>query len=140
MSRFAQKAFGGRFIFAALPANPALGLAAPISAVQALERGLPAAYIQGYGDPRISFGQGDLSAFVQDDWRLGRLVIKPGLRYQRQFWPEATYDVSNVRGTRLQYDVQRLAVLRAVAGRVNRSRPVTLIALAVDPRIARCAN
>src|SRR5262245_11719674 len=99
--------FGGRFIFAALPANPALGLSAPISAVQALERGLPAAYIQGYGNPRISLGQSDVSAFVQDDWRLGRLVIKPGLRYQRQFWPEAPYDVSNIGGTRLQYDVQQ---------------------------------
>jgi hypothetical protein len=99
--------FGGRFIFAALPANPALGLSAPISAVQALERGLPATYIQGYGNPRMSFGQSDVSAFFQDDWRLGRLVIKPGVRYQKQFWPEATYDVSNIGGTRLQYNIRQ---------------------------------
>jgi hypothetical protein len=99
--------FGGRFIFAALPANPALGLVAPISAVQALERGLPAAYIQGYGDPQISFGQADVSVFVQDDWRLGRFVLKPGLRYQKQFWADPTYDVSNVGGTRLQYAIKQ---------------------------------
>ena len=99
--------FGGRFIFAALPANPALGLSQPISPVQALERGLPAAYIQGYGNPRISIGQSDLSAFVQDEWRLGRLVIKPGLRYQKQFWPDPSYDVSNVGGTRLEYEIRQ---------------------------------
>jgi hypothetical protein len=99
--------FGGRFIFGALPANPALGLSEPISAVQALERGLPAAYIQGYGNPLISFGQSDASAFLQDDWRLGRLVIKPGVRYQKQFWPEASYEVSNVGGTRLRYDIRQ---------------------------------
>ena len=82
--------FGGRFIFAALPASPALGLSQPISAVQALARGLPAAYIQGYGNPRYSFGQSDVSVFLQDDWRIGkRLVIKPGLRYQKQFWADA---------------------------------------------------
>ena len=100
--------FGGRFIFAALPANPALGLSEPISAVQALERGLPAAYIQGYGNPRYAFGQSDVSVFLQDDWRIGkRLVIKPGVRYQKQFWPDALYDVSTVGGDRLQYELRQ---------------------------------
>ena len=100
--------FGGRFIFAALPANPALGLSQPVSAVQALERGLPAAYIQGYGNPRYAFGQSDVSVFLQDDWRIGkRLVIKPGVRYQKQFWPDAPYDVSTVGGDRLQYDIRQ---------------------------------
>jgi hypothetical protein len=100
--------FGGRFIFAALPANPALGLSQPISAVQALERGLPAAYVQGYGDPRDAFGQGDVSVFLQDDWRIGKkLVIKPGVRYQKQFWPDAPYDVSTRGGDRLIYDIRQ---------------------------------
>jgi carboxypeptidase family protein/TonB-dependent receptor-like protein len=100
--------FGGRFIFAALPANPALGLSQPLTALQALERGLPAAYVQGYGSPRYSFGQSDVSVFLQDDWRVGKhLVIKPGVRYQRQFWPDAAYDVSTVGGDRLQYAIRQ---------------------------------
>ena len=96
--------FGGRFIFAALPATPALGLSQPISAVDALERGLPAAYIQGYGDPATSFASSDLSFFLQDELRLGRkLVIKPGIRYQKQFWPGVSFNVSSVGGERLEY-------------------------------------
>ena len=106
--------FGGRYIFAALPANPALGLTEPVSAVQALERGLPAAYIQGYGNPRYAFGQTDVSIFLQDDWRIGnRLVIKPGVRYQKQFWPDARYDVSTVGGDRLQCRTPAGRILRA---------------------------
>jgi hypothetical protein len=99
--------FGGRFIFAALPANPALGLSQPISAVQALELGLPAAYIQGYGNPDARFGQHDLSVFVQDEWTIGRkLTIKPGVRYQKQFWRDLRYDVSDRGGRRLQYEIR----------------------------------
>ena len=114
--------FGGRFIFAALPANPALGLSQPISAVQALERGLPAAYIQGYGNPRYSFGQSDVSVFLQDEWRIGKkLAIKPGVRYQKQFWPDAPYDVSNVGGERLQYDIRQGGSVRAADRRGLRS-------------------
>ena len=100
--------FGGRFIFAALPANPSLGLTQPLSALQALERGLPAAYIQGYGDPHYPFAQGDVSVFLQDDWRIGKkLVVKPGVRYQKQFWPETSYDVSSVGGNRLRYAIRQ---------------------------------
>jgi hypothetical protein len=99
--------FGGRFIFAALPANPALGLVEAISPVQALERGLPAAYIQGYGNPGLSFRLSDSSVFLQDDWRIGKLAITPGVRYQRQSWPDAFYDVSNVGGTRLAYEIEQ---------------------------------
>ncbi len=42
--------------------------------------------------------------FLQDEWKAGRHVtIKPGLRYQKQFWPAVPIDVSNVGGTRLKY-------------------------------------
>jgi len=96
--------FGGRYIFSSLPAIPGL-LPAPITAIQAVARGLPAAYIQGYGNPRTSYGYKDVSLFVQDDWRINRnLTLKPGLRYQRQFWADIHYAVSNVGGTTLEYD------------------------------------
>src|SRR4029434_622847 len=93
--------------------------AAPISAAQALERGLPAAYIQGYGDPRLSFRESDLSVFVQDEWRSARtLGINPGMRYKKQFWPHSPYDVSNVGGGRLQYEIDQAGTLapRVAAG------------------------
>src|SRR6185369_14242698 len=52
--------FGGRYIFSSLPAIPGL-LPAPISAIQAVALGLPAAYVQGYGNPRTAYGYKDVS-------------------------------------------------------------------------------
>lgn len=106
--------FGGRYIFSAIPA-----LGVP-SALEALRRGLPVAYVQGYGESRFPFDSSDVSLFVQDEWRIGRTVVKPGLRYQRQFWPEfKQYDVSDVGGTRFQYrypdDTNNIAPRLAVA-------------------------
>lgn len=89
--------FGGRYIFSAIPA---LGIG---TALDALRRGLPAAYVQGYGDSRFPFDSSDLSLFVQDEWTIGNLVLKPGLRYQRQYWPDFQYDVSDVAGARFPY-------------------------------------
>lgn len=83
--------FGGRYIFTALPAIPGL-LPAPVSAIEALALGLPAAYVQGYGDPETAYVVSDLSAFAQDQWRFGqRLTVQAGLRYQTQFWPARRY-------------------------------------------------
>ena len=90
--------FGGRYIFSAIPA-----LGVP-TALEALRRGLPSAYVQGYGDSVYPFDSSDVSLFLQDEWRIGRAVVKPGIRYQRQFWPEfQQYDVSDIGGTRFQY-------------------------------------
>jgi hypothetical protein len=89
--------FGGRYVFSAVPA---LGIT---SAFDALKLGLPAAYVQGYGNSSYPYDSGDLSVFVQDEWKIGRLVLKPGVRYQRQFWPDMRYDVSDVGGSRLTY-------------------------------------
>lgn len=88
--------FGGRYIFAPLPAIPGL-LPAPVSSIQALALGLPAAYIQGYGNASSIYGYQDLSLFAQDDWRIrSNLTAKLGLRYQNQFWPDVTFDVPGV--------------------------------------------
>ena len=70
--------FGGRYIFSAVPA---LGIP---SALAALQLGLPAAYVQGYGNSTFVYPAKDLSLFLQDEWRWRRLVLKPGVRYQRQ--------------------------------------------------------
>ncbi len=90
--------FGGRYIFGPIPA---LGLN---TALDALRLGRPTAYVQGYGQSEYLINGKDISLFVQDEWTLGRLVLRPGVRYQKQFWPEMSYDVSNVGGTRLTYD------------------------------------
>src|SRR6185436_2511830 len=83
--------FGGRYIFSSLPAIPGL-LPQPITAIQAVALGLPAAYVQGYGVAGTSYTYQDLSLFLQDEWRLSpKLTLKPGVRYQKQFWPDVSY-------------------------------------------------
>ncbi len=89
--------FGGRYIFAPLPAIPALGLPAPISAIQAVALGLPAAYVQGYGNASVPYGYKDVSLFLQDDWRMADTVtLKAGVRYQNQFWEKTTRVVNGL--------------------------------------------
>lgn len=93
--------FGGRYIFSPLPlAALGLPLAGTISAIQAVALNVPAAYVQGYGNPSRPQRFSDLSLFVQDDWfATDRLTLKAGLRYQRQFWPDVTYTVAGYPGT-----------------------------------------
>ena len=96
--------FGGRYIFSSLPAIPGV-LPAPITAIQAVALGLPAAYVQGYGRAGTSYTYQDLSLFLQDEWRISpKLTVKPGVRYQRQFWPAVSYTVSDVGGSSFSYD------------------------------------
>ena len=105
--------FGGRYIFSAIPA---LGIA---TALDGVRRGVPAAYVQGYGNPNFAGTTHDLSLFAQDEWRLSRLTIKPGVRYQRQFWSDYTYKVSDVGGSTFSYpfpnDANNLAPRIALA-------------------------
>ncbi|MBI2834943.1 MAG: TonB-dependent receptor [Acidobacteria bacterium] len=86
--------FGGRYVFAPLPAATAalFGLPGAITAIQAFALGIPGAYVQGYGSDSRPYTYSDISLFVQDDWRLSpKLTAKLGLRYQNQFWPATTY-------------------------------------------------
>jgi Carboxypeptidase regulatory-like domain/TonB-dependent Receptor Plug Domain len=90
--------FGGRYIFSAVPA------AGIPSALAALQLGLPAVYVQGYGTSEFVYPARDLSLFLQDEWNWRRLVVKPGVRYQRQLFSDlADYDIGDVSGTRLRY-------------------------------------
>lgn len=86
--------FGGRYIFAPLPAIPGL-LPVPVSAIQAVALGLPARYVQGYGDSLGPYVYKDVSLFAQDDWRVKpNLTLKLGVRYQDQLWPDVQYNVT----------------------------------------------
>ncbi|HXE79261.1 MAG TPA: TonB-dependent receptor [Vicinamibacterales bacterium] len=109
--------FGGRFIFAPLPAIPGI-LPQPVSAIQAFALGLPAAYVQGYGNPGTEYTAGDLSAFIQDQWQAAPgLTISAGLRYQRQFWPERVYTVPGYGSFDFPVDGNNLAPRLGVAWR-----------------------
>ncbi len=101
--------FGGRYIFAPLPAIPGV-LPAPVTAIQALALGLPGAYVQGYGTSSAIYGASDLSLFGQDDWRpRPNLTLKLGVRYQRQFWPANTFTAPGLAPYRFPSDTDNLA-------------------------------
>jgi hypothetical protein len=84
-------------------------LPAPVSAVQALALGLPAAYIQGYGVPDSNYGSQELSLFVQDDWRIGSVTLKLGVRYQNQFWPKSEYSARGLSSYSFPVDNNNIA-------------------------------
>ncbi len=86
--------FGGRYIFAPLPAVPQLGLPAQATAFDAFKNNEPAAYVQGYGTTGDSYNDPDVAFFVQDDWTITpKLILKAGLRYQRQWVYDIPYTV-----------------------------------------------
>lgn len=95
--------FGGRFIFADLPAPIAalFGLPAAVSAIQAVAIGLPVLYVQGYGQPDAGASSNmDLSVFAQDDWRIAPgLTAQLGVRYQVQRFSTHAFDVPGVPST-----------------------------------------
>jgi hypothetical protein len=107
--------FGGRYIFAPLPRIPGV-LPASITSIQALALGLPAAYVQGYGNPTTRYSVSDLSLFVQDDWSVRpNLSIKAGLRYQRQFWPDREYNARGLDPYSISSDGDNVAPRLAIA-------------------------
>jgi hypothetical protein len=112
--------FGGRYIFAPLPAIPGL-LPQPVSAIEALALGLPAAYVQGYGNSATSSVASDVSAFVQDEWRIHpELTLQAGVRYQRQFWWRHLYDVPGYGQYRIPPDRNNVAPRTGVTWRPAR--------------------
>jgi len=109
--------FGGRYIFSALPAVPALGITRPlVNGFDAFTyrppgcnsqacAGIPAAYVQGYGTSGDSYEDPDIAFFVQDDWTLSdRWILKMGVRYQRQWVYDIDYTVSTPGGS-LTYQI-----------------------------------
>lgn len=97
--------FGATYVFTALPVIPGL-VERPLTPLEAFERGLPALYLQGYGDPTASGGSHHLSLFAQDHWRLAPgLDLMGGLRYQHYDLGLSDVRVSDPSGTTLSYDV-----------------------------------
>jgi hypothetical protein len=90
--------FGGRYIFTGFAATPGV-FPAPVSSIQSVALGLPAAYVQGYGSSGNAYDYRDLSLFMEDVWQLhSRVGLRAGIRYERQFWPETTYRVAGMPG------------------------------------------
>jgi hypothetical protein len=107
--------FGGRYIFTPLPAIPGL-LPTPLTALQAFSLGLPAAYVQGFGNPEAPYLTQDVATFVQDQWRLSPSVtLNSGLRYQKQFWPARTYSVPPIGSYPIPPDSNNLAPRLGIA-------------------------
>ncbi len=127
MSQALPLHFGGRYIFAPLPAIPALLLPVAISAVQALALGLPAAYVQGYGNASVPYGYKDVSLFAQDDWRMGETVtLKLGVRYQNQFWEKTIRHVNGLPPYGWPTDNNNVAPRLAVAWAPNGARRTSI--------------
>lgn len=118
--------FGGRYIFAPLPAIPGL-LPAPISSIQALALGLPAAYVQGYGNAAARYAVHDLAVFIQDEWPLSPdLTLKLGLRYQNQLWPAFRYEVRGVGSYSFPADHDNIAPRVAAAWNPRSNRQLSV--------------
>ncbi|HUK33576.1 MAG TPA: TonB-dependent receptor, partial [Vicinamibacterales bacterium] len=93
--------FGGQFVFQgiSLPIGPAAALV-PVSAIQEVALGLPLAYVQGYGNSGAAYDVADAALFAQDEWRLTPTTsVNLGVRYQKQFWPSASYQPAGYPGT-----------------------------------------
>jgi hypothetical protein len=76
------------------------------TSLAAFQANTPTSYTVAYGNPSGSYPLDDLSFFAQDDWRVTpRLVLKGGLRYQRQFWTDLSYTVSTPGNQRYSYSV-----------------------------------
>lgn len=96
---------GGRYVFTALPAVPGL-VPRPLTALEAFQLGLPALYIQGYGNPSATGSTRLFSVFAQDEWRVSpRLELGVGLRYQHYDLGLPVVTVSAPGGASLSYEV-----------------------------------
>lgn len=68
--------FAGFYQFSALSA---------LTALDAFAAGIPAGFVQGFGDPKDAVSMSMFSAFAQGEWNLSsRLLLRLGLRYDRE--------------------------------------------------------
>ncbi|MBL0312005.1 MAG: TonB-dependent receptor [Holophagaceae bacterium] len=79
--------FAGIYRFQAIP-----GFADGLAALQASNpyggKGMPAAFVQGFGDDYLDYSADYQSAFIQDDWQITpKFTLKLGVRYDREVLP-----------------------------------------------------
>ena len=91
---------GGGFYFVDIPdaIAPLFGLPHGISAIQAFAIGLPALYLQSYGNTQLGrVRQVDTSLFAQDQWQIGsRVTVDAGVRLQEQHLSSFAYQAAGV--------------------------------------------
>jgi hypothetical protein len=76
----------GVYVFQDLALPPPYAITLP--ALTAFANGVPAAYIQSWGDPTARFSADSHALFLQDDWQLSpRFLFKAGLRFERERLP-----------------------------------------------------
>ncbi|MBL0211368.1 MAG: TonB-dependent receptor [Holophagaceae bacterium] len=80
--------FAGIYRFQAIP-----GFADGLAALNGVNpyggHGLPAAFVQGFGDDYLDFDVDYQSAYIQDDWQVTpKFTLKLGVRYDREVLPE----------------------------------------------------
>ncbi|MBI2840731.1 MAG: TonB-dependent receptor [Acidobacteria bacterium] len=81
--------FGGRYVFAAIPANALYPGSPALTSIQAFALGIPGAFIQAFGDDTDKLNNTLFSFFLQDDWMIsGNFTLKLGLRYDLETLPD----------------------------------------------------
>ena len=81
---------GGDYTFSALNStdvSPALAGLPGFSPVQAYGLGLPQSFVQAIGTTGYKFDLKVLGAYLQDSWRLGRVTLNAGVRYDVESYP-----------------------------------------------------
>lgn len=81
--------YSGYYLFAALPP---LGINSPMEAFLAPNpfggTGLPAAFVQAFGNAETRFRTDSQAAFLQEEWQLHpRFLVRVGVRYERERIP-----------------------------------------------------
>jgi Carboxypeptidase regulatory-like domain/TonB dependent receptor len=72
--------------FAASRLNPAFAGAPALTSVQSYGLGLPATFVQGFGNPVSKIKNKPLALFAQDSWKIRKnLTINYGIRYDVEF-------------------------------------------------------
>jgi len=86
-----QENTAGIYQFSAIPAGllPAPLVGGFPTSLSAFGAGFPVAFIQSWGSAYTSFRTESDAVFIQDDWQIHpRLLLKLGLRYERERLPE----------------------------------------------------